>query len=111
MMQAVGILSVRVEEVDRGTERWTVSQDSSEEGKGEDDVELIGSVRGREVSLVVHSMTATSSIWPHPLHTLCCPYDFTSAHAYGKKVQKTLETGKQRDGETNLHTSSTTRPF
>lgn len=40
MMQAVGILSVCVEVVDRGTERWTVSRDCSEEGKGEDDVEL-----------------------------------------------------------------------
>lgn len=105
MMQAVGILSLRMAEVEGGgAERWTVSLESSEEGKGEDtpplagvktthlsslgllrdEAEPIGSVRGREVSPVVHSMMVPSSIWPHPLQTLCRPCDFKSALAYGK---------------------------
>lgn len=42
MMQVVGILSLCVVKVDRGTERWTVSQDSSEEGKGQDTATLAG---------------------------------------------------------------------
>lgn len=42
MMQAVGILSLCMAEVDRGTERWTMSHDSSEKGKGEDIPPLAG---------------------------------------------------------------------
>lgn len=92
-MQGVGILSLRVAEVDRGTERWTVSQDSSKEGTGENTPPLAevktthlssGSARGRQGSPYVRSVTVTLSIWPHPLYTLRCPSDFKSAHAFGR---------------------------
>lgn len=67
----MGILSLRMVEADGGTARWTVSQDSSKEGTGEDSSSLAGVKTSQPSSWAAEGQCCATGQCSHRLSTAC----------------------------------------